>query len=436
MKRPRVDETQGLTEKILMSSKDNTQTLAPLGSHVKPSTTALITRPSLNEQAFSDLHRKYIDSLKHTTSAPKEYHFAMLNLAVSMIVGRRLCVHYGQELYPNTYLCLVGDSTTSKKTTSADYGVRLLKNTGVDVPVIRGLSTWEGLLSQLDNAGSKALIIQGEFSQLLRKAKAKYSENLIPNLVHAYDCPEALENLTKSNPVRIANPYLSLVSTTNPEWLVKDLPPVEIFSGFMNRFQLILGTPGAELYPTEPPNERLWESVVSELKELNDSHYDFLEESVLVKLTSSAQEAFREFLREFEQWGKTCGEDLRAISARIPQHVHKTALILSIIRKSTEITKSEMEAAVLYGKYLLECIQYLFSQHMKGWTIQIEDKVLQVVSEKGSNGGSCRRRDIQQAVRKVKGQDVDAYTFGRIFEAMKRNGVIKEECDKITLGDT
>ena len=77
--------------------------------------------------------KDYIDYVDPTTEAPEHFHFFVATSLISAVLGRKIYLPWGtRNLFPNTYVTLIGNSTVTRKTTSIDAGKAILSELEVE----------------------------------------------------------------------------------------------------------------------------------------------------------------------------------------------------------------------------------------------------------------------------------------------------------------
>ncbi len=138
----------------------------------------------------------------------------------------------------NEYVCLVGPTAEGRKNTSNDVSEWMLARIQ-DRPDRKwrptGLSTGEGLIQHvLDNHGEPTIFVEDEFDGTLAKM-GRDGNTLSTALRWAWNGPN-LGNLTRGNPLRCTNAYVSLIAMTNYEDLARAVTSGMLSSGLANRF--------------------------------------------------------------------------------------------------------------------------------------------------------------------------------------------------------
>lgn len=140
--------------------------------------------------------RKYVDYAAECTDANLVYHLATGLSLLTQTIPISLNVQFGAHLYGNLYSLIVGESSSSKKTTAINIGRNLLREI---MPTAEGETpgSTEALIEGL-RAAPRQLICYGEFGSFLAKAQEGYLLPLKTTYGELYDClDESTEVLTE-----------------------------------------------------------------------------------------------------------------------------------------------------------------------------------------------------------------------------------------------
>ncbi|MDA0710554.1 MAG: DUF3987 domain-containing protein [bacterium] len=380
----------------------------------------------------------YRDMLERTTEAAEAYHlFTFLTCAGSML-GRRAFIEYGLRLYGNLYVAIVGKTGESRKTTSLRHAERTLRLVDETWRILRGISSAEGLLSQIADPWEKLngkgdviasggtedkriLVWLGELSSLLRKAKQDRVANIIPILTEAFDNPPDLHLPTKADPITVTEPFVSILAASTPSWL-EDLQDRDVLGGFGNRFAYILGGPKEPIPFPDPPSRLHQTRIVSHLAEVDA----WLPNELEVTLTGEARELWAEF---YTRWNKLTWPDelFSAIVQRIPDVALKIALLYAVLEKRTEVDAEILSAAIDAGGYAVASAQRIFTTFHQTRETKLESRILDILKDSAVKFGPLHRS--------VGGRYSTA-ELNRTLDALTRSGQIwkQEQGNTVAFG--
>lgn len=222
----------------------------------------------LGERSFLGYFLRYIN--KCTNADPKfAVHMGLhlLGIAVGVNTTHRI---QPKPIHHNTYVLLLGSSTTARKTTVQDLAMNLASQ---DMMLPTDFSP-EGFLQDLEKT-PQGVAPLGEISSLLRSIKnggymSKFKE--IQNELHG--CPPVYSRrlAKKSNSVTIKDPYVNLNSTCTPEEFFSNLDDNLLYGGTLARWILVDGKaeyrPRSKLAAETLEEERLLRRVLRNVEHL------------------------------------------------------------------------------------------------------------------------------------------------------------------------
>jgi len=231
-----------------------------------PETPAPETAPYTFRSAFPPGHfiADFIAYASSRTDAAAEYHeaVAFVGLATATPGLRAAIKQYARGLSTNLYIILIGDSTSSRKSTSADYGIDLVHDVQPD-SLIANQSSPEATLEMLaDRDGDGVLWHVDEIGEMIDKLHhAKYMAGLRGLLLSLYDGRSYTYRRTSKKHSKegggrerdelvIKHPHFSILGATTPS-LFEILTARDVDSGFLARFAVI--------FPTSKPARRALE---------------------------------------------------------------------------------------------------------------------------------------------------------------------------------
>lgn len=253
----------------------------------------------INETGFIGFYT-YYQNLR--TNAPSQYGVHFCIQLMGQAVGRKT-MNYIQPfaVRHNTYLCLIGESGTSKKTTSQDLAKRCCNQTKI-LPV--DSFSPEGLLKALSYQPG-GLAFNGEFSVLLRGIQgqgylASYKE--ISNELHR--SPDKYERtLSKSkDSFVIEGVYLSQSTTCTPIQFFSNVTEQAVYEGFLPRWIFIPGNAKYRQRQPLPKEAALYEHAIrTTMIRIEDL---FLKNDIQFVFTEDALNRFNEIDQELQQDSK------------------------------------------------------------------------------------------------------------------------------------
>ena len=349
--------------------------------------------PETTQTLFND----YMSLFNGVTEAPDSYHFMGLISALGMILNKRVYTMYSaNELYSNSYIALVGKSAYSRKSTAMNC-IKKLTRQASNCQVMNSLSSWEGLVFKMttpeenkDNiTHNNTLCMLSELNSLLRKSRNVGVSNIIPGLIELYDTPDNISLNTKSYPLKVNNPFFSILSAIQPGVLAKEMSKEDIDSGFTGRFLYVTGNVKDSLPLTNKVDRDKWNMVSTKLIELSMSLPT--NESKEIVLSTDCNEIWTTFYNSHRQLCKDSSENIATLIARIPEYVRKFSMIFAVCNGHTEISYNDMLDSIAIGKWCMKSAMQLFSNFGKQEHEVGAEKILAILKK---NGGKMTRRDL------------------------------------------
>jgi len=309
------------------------------------------------------------------------YDFVCFAAVSGILLGRSVYFPYGEELYPNFYVVLYGETNKTRKTTATRRARKLALDADPDLDFLPSVSSAEGLLKRLggpaDNPppAKRLMLTLEEISALLQKARQEATASITTVITELYDCPPKLEIPTKTNPIVAQEPTVCILGATTPEWLERSLRESDIMGGFANRWVYVGGK-------FKPPRSRpgvadkgLWASLVEQLSHLRQ-RWAGEGQSTGFTLSAEAAVMWDKWYYEYwhpRQWGS---QTLGAVVQRIPQHILKLAVIFAAWEETTTISAEALGAAIDFGTYAEDSVRELFEDIVPCEDGRVEKKIL------------------------------------------------------------
>lgn len=368
---------------------------------------------AIPETCWRGLFAQYREIMQNqVTEAPDNFHFACLATIIGTLIGRRVSVWYARPLYPNFFTVLVGETEKTKKTTAMRFALEIfyaLK--GFKGKAIPGVSSAEGLLrclgayiveKEAERTGYDCILWLEELAALLRKGRQEAVLNLPPMITHLYDLPKEVELPTRKQPLRLLNPFLSILSGTTLEWLQSSIREEELLSGFANRFLYITGVPKP---PIPLPRKPDLSPIIREISSIQP----FWEAGASLSLSASAIAEWDAFYSRWRRWQPT--GTLAAIVGRIPEYTMKLALLYAVLERKHEISGEMMKAACDFAYYLYNSYAELFGFFPLEYGARIEASIISYLKEQNP-------RRVSEIHHKISGR-VRADVLRRILQGLE-----------------
>ena len=375
-----------------------------------------VSMPVFPASACQGIVATYKKALAHATEAPDEFHFACLQNIIGLAAGRgsHLFSAYN-PIRPNFYTCLIAPTGQARKTTSMNLALNLLPATECGIEVTQRLATPEGLLGIMKERGHfhpKVIATLSELATLMTKAKSQTGAGLIEVITEVFDFHRTYRHPTLSNPIVVEEPFLSILAGSTQSWLEKSLSDSEVLGGFSNRWIYFTGEPKAPI----PIQDNVEE--INEYQEVRNTILNLALNEPLgeIRMDANAEKLWNEAYISFYN-RKWKNETIASMVQRIPNYIHKTALVFAIAKFSRSITQEEMKPAIDLGNYFIQTIHYIFRLFGSDKASLQEAKIRAKLADLD---GECTRRILARKLSgTVSGQDLD-----RALQSMFHNGEV------------
>jgi hypothetical protein len=361
----------------------------------------------LPEIAWTGQIKRYRDLIAPCTEAPEAFHLGCFIAAVGCLIGRRAWVCTPHATYPNSYSLLVGTTAYTRKTTAYQFALGLLEDAsyvlGAKTKRLNGLASVEGLAAAMRDSKAnepfRVLCVEDEFKSLITKSGQRAVGNIIPKVTELYNCPASFEVNTKNDPIKVQSPFLCMLAATTTAWFEDSLSANDVSGGFLNRWLLFEGEPGA-LLPFPPPlDTRGWDDLVLDVcaaVHQAAGHYDFSPE---------AKEVYRSFYRAARR-------DYRSeATARIDLHAKKLGLLYAVLAGHPQIEADDIESAIAVAEYCAQVVEPLAARLDITPQKRLEDRFLDLLAAGPVGSRDAYRRlrvsarDLYNAIRSLEGMD-------------------------------
>jgi len=247
---------------------------------------------------------------------------------------------------------LLGGSGTHHKSTALKAALRLQGPERLeDNPPVRALTTEQGLLVAINNAGGQSLVMLDEIANMLAKKRQDFAASLLSQLVNLYDCPSEAGNYTKYDPIIVTEPYVTFMAASTMEWLRDSLTTNDMLAGFGNRMSWVLGEP-------RPPKP--WPTPIKTegAAEMFNNLEMFASPDGLV-LTQDSLDMWGWYYNKFQELQKESPPFLQTMAERLPDKALKAAIIHAAWADSQYIEQEHLEAGIDWANYMHDCLKEL-----------------------------------------------------------------------------
>lgn len=378
--------------------------------------------PVLPEDAWVGLFAKYRELVGGTTEASDNYHYADFLVALGCTLGHRVNVHYAGPIYPNFYVCNIGRTGESRKTTAANRAKRLCNklNSNEDdeykaYQTLNQIGSIEHLYDSLNGKKRVRLIYYPELGSLMAKAQQSGSANVITDLTNLWDTPERVNPSTRRYDVNCELPFVSILACSTLEWLYKYMSLENIYSGFANRWNFIYGEPKPPMPDPPPVDEKKELELLQEINDVRKWAAERPGDGTIGK-SAEAEDLWREYYTEFfnDMVNKT--GLLPELMIRIPVFIWKIALLYACQDKCGIIRRSDLLRAIRVGQFLERSMRTVFRGFSSTENRKKEDRLIDYLKKVGA-------KDYRSIYR---GLNMSADELMKLAIPLKKAGIIYE----------
>lgn len=342
----------------------------------------------------------YLDYAKNS-EAPRHMHFWVAVSAVAGALRRKVWIDQAYfRWYPNFYICLVAPPGIVSKSTTADVGMRLLRQVP-DIKFGPDIVTWPALVEAFAestmgfefpagtfNPMSAMTLESSEFGNLLDPQ----DKQMVDLMVSLWDGKQgAFKKDTKhSGKDVVENPWINMIACTTPSWIAQNFPEYMIGGGFTSRTIFVYAEEKARMiaYPSRIVDRdhlaKQADDLVADLTRISELCGEF-------KMTADAY-----------QWGEAWyaqhyaskhahldRERFGGYLARKQTHIHKLAMVLSAASgDSMEITAEHLAIAHSMVTDLEPDMAKVFAKIGKTDTAIYAERLLAYVATRPTGGCS------------------------------------------------
>lgn len=412
-------------------------TVGPLSGEVtrkaRTKSAAAFAPTPVPDAAVIGWFRAYVDLVEPTTEAPESFHLAAALSMIGACIGKRIGLYHASDrLYANFYALLIGPSGRSRKDTAIRRALALpqlppppgrpLAASGVSFRVVRDVSSAEGLIAMLRKR-SNLYLYTSEFSKLMNNATRESTRSIAPTLMEAFDTPPKLENNTKANienseQQEAVNPFVSVMATVQPEILSELIGNQQQYSGFLNRWLLVVGD-GKGARPSPPNLDEAAGWLL--MRRALDAIQSYGDGSVLTFSPAADTRWNRWYVENYPSGQASSQED--AMGIRLGTLVKKTALVHAVLAQSSAVEVAHLDAAIALVDWAWGHTRTLLPTWGESPDARIERLVLEALERRGPTN----RRKLQQVI----GHRMGPGMFGRVIKAMIENGEVVETPERV-----
>lgn len=284
----------------------------------------------------------------NNTEAPEKFHRWTAISTIAGALNRKCWVNIGRfPIYPSFYIVFVAPPGIATKSTTANQGIKLTRDSKV-ISVYEGSLSGAGLWDELKDAEriiqfdnkTMQMCCLNVFASELGVLFGQKGEDLIDPLVDMWDGKDSLSHRTRGlGKMEMARPYINLLACTTPSWLANNAGLYAIDGGFFSRTVFVYADEKEKLiaYPEAVPDmERNYEMLSHDLALIGEMRGEF-------KMTEDARAYGEEWYKNlYENPPEHIkGELFQGYRSRRQNHLHKAAMVVSASSRSDMVIDLE-----------------------------------------------------------------------------------------------
>lgn len=393
----------------------------------------------------------YQETLKKCSDAYIEYHFgAGMSILSTIICRNAVCKMAQGDIYPNTWIFMLGISTSSRKSTVIKQARRFLVDLTPSTQLPSSFSP-EGFLEELSDS-PRSWLFKDEVGQLMSSMQKSYMSDMRDTFCDLYECQPFRRKLRKSqrkgaSETIITDPYITMLVATTPSNFNEYATTLDITSGWLLRYLFFAPRYSKEIMPLKPMSAEA-SMGFEEIKGIFSSYYNFFHsgQTMEFRLSEDALYTFQQWHIQREKDLVETGDEIElSIYGRIVTYAVKLAILFTVgseeFRDYINKTEGKMPEDGLMeidDEYIVEACrqmdEYFFPMACsiarevdRSETTNLQNKILGILQRKG---GKMKKRDLMQILHisvKQLTESLDALVASEEIEIvnLKEEGKIK-----------
>ncbi len=195
----------------------------------------------LDHNELNDFYRCYIDTFNNCSEASAKFILTVLFASIGSAISLSRWIVWGtKRMFANFWVIILGESTRSRKTTSLDIGLKMVKKRNDDIQgrnfLLPSRSSMSSLLEILEYE-KYGVIEHSELATFLELLKKGFNCDMKSLLTSFFDVPESYKvNFITKDDTNLEYPIFSIATASTPVWLKHNLHKGDATSGFLARF--------------------------------------------------------------------------------------------------------------------------------------------------------------------------------------------------------
>ncbi len=338
----------------------------------------------VDECTLNDFYRLYINTFNECSEAPPKFILTVLFASLGSSISLSRWISWGtRKIFPNFWVIIIGESTTSRKTTSLDNGLKMIKMHNKDNPnrhyLLPSRSSMSSLLEVLVYE-KNGVIEHSELATFLELLKKGFNVDMKSLLTNFFDVPPSYKiNFKTTGNTNLQYPIFSIATATTPVWLKHNLSKGDATSGFLARFLFAFQNKKTRSIPIpmQPDAKKIKKlnKVFKQLFELKPKEITFDQEFRTV---------YEEFYHESDELIEKLAVDngLKSIFSRLQtDYFLKFTILECVLTGKTTASKDEaLRARYLVAFYMAQAIATI-ERITPNEQMELETKILKFIKD-------------------------------------------------------
>ena len=368
----------------------------------------------------------YRDAVGPGTESADEFHFACAIATLGVLLGRHWCIKYPYAHYPNFFVCLVGPTGKSRKTSALRAGLEdlLLPIGGQRIPrtlfIAQGLAgSGEGLLTNVADVGNvrgRSMLIYEDELAVILKGLRREGSTLGGFLIQAADAVPIMSLSTRRRPLMATGPTVGMLAASTSEWVEANVIEDDIRGGIVNRILWFYGSDKGRISLPQSPSPALLKKIYETFVWIPSA--PAIRPRVMA-LTVDACEAFDAwYVRERPSLSPL----VAAATARAHTQAIRLALLFAILEgrgRVTDIKTEHVEAGIAVSEYCMAVASHLFLTSSKHPDARTDRSLLEALRQNAPKPLNTA------ALHRIAAPDVSAAHVKRLLDGLGAMGYVR-----------
>jgi len=339
----------------------------------------------LDHEELNDFYRHYIDTFSKSSEAPAKFIQTVLFTALGSAISLSRWIVWGtKKIFPNLWAIILGESTRSRKTTSLDIGLMMVKKRNKEFPDRNYLLPSRSSMSSLMEILLKeqnGVIEHSELATFLELLKKGFNCDMKSLLTSFFDVPPSYKvNFITKEDTNLEYPIFSIATASTPVWLKNNLHKGDATSGFLARFLFAFQNKKTKSIPIplQPDAKR-----IEMLNDIFKKLYELKPEEI--KLDEEFKAVYSEFYHECDEFIDELAVDngLKSIFSRLQTDYFLKFTILECVLADKTTASGDEASRVKYliAFYMAQAIATIKSIS-PDQQMELETKILKFIKAK------------------------------------------------------